>query len=253
MDESWELAPRDQDSIPWEDAKNKEWESLRMAVYAAQIDRMDQGVDRIIDALESAGIRGNTLVIFLSDNGGCAEFLAEDSNTPDPVQFDTPMWNDERMRIGNNPEISPGPSDTFQSYDLPWANASNTPFRLHKRWTNEGGIATPAVISWPEIIKTPHLIREPTHIVDIAATIYDVAGVVYPTELDGKALTPLEGQSFLGALKNGDWVRQRPLFWEHEGNRVVRLGDWKLVSEGNTRWELYCWPSAKVGHNSGLK
>ncbi len=239
LDESWELAQRDQDSIPWEAAENKEWESLRMAVYAAQIDRMDQGVGRIIDALDSTGVRDNTLVIFLSDNGGCAEFLAEDSNTPDPVQFDTPMWNGGHMRMGNNPEIDPGPADTFQSYDLPWANASNTPFRLHKRWVHEGGIATPAIISWPNRIKTQRLVHEPSHIVDIAATIYDITGIEYPDELHGNPLTPLEGHSFLGALANGGWVRPAPIYWEHEGNRAARLGDWKLVSEGNTRWELY--------------
>jgi len=239
LDETWEMSPRDQDSMLWEDVENKEWESLRMAVYAAQIDRMDQGVGRVLDALDTAGVRDNTLVIFLSDNGGCAEFLAEDSNTPDPVQFDTPMWNGERMRMGNNPDIDPGPGDTFQSYDLPWANASNTPFRLHKRWTHEGGISTPAIISWPDRVVSPHVVHEPTHIVDIAATIYDVTGAEYPSELNGSDLTPLEGRSFRRAIENGNWVRPAPIYWEHEGNRAVRLGDWKLVSEGNTRWELY--------------
>ena len=239
LDESCGLAPRDRDSVPWEDVENKEWESLRMAVYAAQIDRMDQGVGRILAALESTGVRDNTIVIFLSDNGGCAEFLAEDSNTPDPVQFDTPMWDGGNMRMGNNSEIDPGPADTFQSYDLPWANASNTPFRLHKRWTNEGGISTPAIISWPDTIRSPRQIQEPTHIVDIAATIYDLVGAEYPAELRGSELTPLAGHSFRRAIENGGWVRPAPMFWEHEGNRAVRLGDWKLVSEGNTRWELY--------------
>ena len=119
LDESWEMAPRDRDSMLWEEVENKEWELLRMAVYAAQIDRMDLGVGRVLGALDSAGVRENRLVIFLSDNGGCAEFLAEDSNTPDPVQFDTPMWNGEHMCMGNNPDIDPGPGDTFQSYDLP--------------------------------------------------------------------------------------------------------------------------------------
>jgi len=239
LDESWEMAPRDRDSMPWEDVENKEWESLRMAVYAAQVDRMDQGVGRILETLDSVGVRDNTLVIFLSDNGGCAEFLAEDSNTPDPVQFDTPMWDGGNMRMGNNPDIDPGPGDTFQSYDLPWANASNTPFRLHKRWVHEGGISTPAIISWPDHIEYPILVNEPTHIVDISATMYDVAGVEYPDEHSDRALTPLEGHRFRGAIENGGWVRPAPIFWEHEGNRAVRLGDWKLVSEGNTVWELY--------------
>ena len=249
VDESWELSPRDSDSIPWEEVENKEWESRRMAVYAAQIDRMDQGVGRVLDALDSAGVRENTLVIFLSDNGGCAEFLAEDSNTPDPVQFDTPMWNGERMRMGNIPEIAPGGADTFQSYDLPWANASNTPFRLHKRWVHEGGISTPAILSWPESIRKPHLVSEPTHVVDIAATIYDISGTEYPAEIAGPELTPLEGHSFRRVIENGGWIRSAPIYWEHEGNRAVRLGDWKLVSEGNTGWELYDMKSDRTELN----
>lgn len=239
LDDQWEMAPRDQDSVPWDDVENKEWESLRMSVYAAQIDRMDQGVGRILGALDSAGVRDNTLVIFLSDNGGCAEFLAEDSNTPEPSHFDTPMWNGERMQMGNNPEIDPGPGDTYQSYDLPWANASNTPFRLHKRWVHEGGISTPAIISWPDKIRSQRLVHEPTHIVDISATMYDIAGVEYPPQIGEGSLTPLEGHSFADAITNHRWVRPAPIFWEHEGNRAVRLGDWKLVSEGNTTWELY--------------
>lgn len=154
-------------------------------------------------------------------------------------RFNTPMWNGERMRMGNNPDIDPGPADTFQSYDLPWANASNTPFRLHKRWTHEGGISTPALISWPAEIMSSEMIDEPTHIVDIAATIYDVTGTEYPTDLNGSGVTPLEGRSFSSAIRTGGWIRTAPIFWEHEGNRAVRLGDWKLVSEGNNRWELY--------------
>jgi arylsulfatase A-like enzyme len=239
IDESWAMAPRDLDSPAWEDAENKEWESLRMAVYAAQIDRMDQGVGQILEALDSTGARDNTMVIFLSDNGGCAEFLAEDSNTPDPGRFNTPMWNGERMKMGNNPNIDPGPGDTFQSYDLPWANASNTPFRLHKRWTHEGGISTPALISWPAGITSDRMVDEPTHIVDISATIYDLTGAEYPPVSEGSGVTPLEGYSFSRALKSGNWVRPAPIFWEHEGNRAVRLGGWKLVSEGNNQWELY--------------
>ncbi len=249
IDESWDMAPRDVDAIPWEDAEHKEWESLRMAVYSAQIDRMDQGVGRVLAALDSAGVRDDTLVIFLSDNGGCAEFLAEDSNDPEPEQFDTPMWNGERMMMGNNPAINPGPGDTFQSYDLPWANASNTPFRLHKRWTHEGGISTPAIISWPDRIRSAHMVHEPTHIADIAATIYDVTDADYPAELNGSTITPLEGHSFRRAIENGRWVRPAPIFWEHEGNRAVRLGDWKLVSEGNNRWELYNMKSDRTELN----
>jgi arylsulfatase len=200
---------------------------------------LDQGVGKILDALDSSGVRDNTLVIFLSDNGGCAEFLAEDTSKPDPMEFDTPMWNGERMQMGNLPHVDPGPADTFQSYGLPWANASNTPFRLHKRWVHEGGISTPAIISWPEQIKSAQLVSEPSHIVDIATTIYDVTGTTYPGEIDGNLLTHLEGHSFKDAIENGVWQRPTPIFWEHEGNRAVRDGNWKLVSEGNNVWELY--------------
>ena len=239
LDESWELAPRDNDSTSWEEAEHQEWESLRMAVYAAQIDKLDQGVGKVLNALDSTGVRDNTLVIFLSDNGGCAEFLAEDTSKPDPVEFDTPMWNGEPMQIGNISDIDPGPADTFQSYDLPWANASNTPFRLHKRWVHEGGISTPAIISWPDQIKSAKLVTEPSHIVDIAATIYDVSGTEYPEEVGGRVINHLEGHSLQPAITNEVWERPTPIFWEHEGNRAVRNGDWKLVSEGNTIWELY--------------
>ena len=149
------------------------------------------------------------------------------------------MWNGEHMNMGNTPDIDPGPGDTFQSYDLPWANASNTPFRLHKRWTHEGGISTPFIMNWPSNSSEARLLHKPAHIVDIAATIYDVAGAAYPDELHGNSITPLEGESFLGVFDGAEFTRQAPICWEHEGNRAVRMCDWKLVSEGNTRWELY--------------
>jgi arylsulfatase len=165
------------------------------------------------------------------------------------MEFDTPMWNGDRMQMGNLPDVDPGPADTFQSYDLPWANASNTPFRLHKRWVHEGGISTPAIISWPDQIKSAQLVSEPSHIVYIAATIYDVSGTEYPEEIGGNALTGLEGHSFQGAIENGNWDRPTPIFWEHEGNRAVRDGEWKLVSEGNTVWELYDMKSDRTELN----
>ena len=239
LDEKWEISPRDLSSDPWEEAEERKWEDLRMAVYAAMIDRMDQGVGRIIKKLEDLGIDDNTVVMFLSDNGGCAEFLAEDTNRPMPTQYASPTRDGRQMKIGNRKDLRPGSDDTFMSYDLSWANASNTPFRLFKRWTHEGGISTPFIISWPRQISQPAIMHEPTHIIDISATIYDAANATYPSEINGNEVKPLEGISFFEVLEGKKRVRQDPIFWEHEGSRAMRQGEWKLVSEVGGNWEIY--------------
>ena len=143
------------------------------------------------------------------------------------------------MRLGNRPEIEPGPADTFMSYDLPWANASNSPFRLFKHYVHEGGIATPLIARWPAQIAPGGVAHEPGLVIDIAATILDVAGAVYPLEHNGKAITPLEGESFASLFTGQTWRRRQPLFWEHEGNRAVRQENWKLVTRYPGTWELY--------------
>ncbi len=242
LSDRWQITPRDEDAPPWESVQHKDWEDLRMAVYAAQIDRMDQAIGRVLSALENGGVADNTLVMFLSDNGGCAEFLAEDSGTPDPLKFDTPTLNGGRMRMGNSPDIRPGPADTFMSYDLPWSNVSNTPFREFKHWVHEGGIATPLIINWPEKIKHAVTVDEPAHLIDLAATCFAAAGVRTNGEVDGRAVLPPEGESLLEACEredHGEWSRDLPILWEHEGNRAVRIGEWKLVSRHPGDWELY--------------
>ena len=143
------------------------------------------------------------------------------------------------MKVGNHRDTRPGPENTFMSYDLPWANASNSPFRLFKRWTHEGGISTPFIINWPSGIKTSSIVHDPTHIIDISATLYELAGAEYPAELNGKPITPIEGQSFYNAFCEGTWKRGNPKFWEHEGNRAMRDGEWKIVSEIGKGWELH--------------
>ena len=170
VDPAWEISPRDRDAPAWDHVRHSDWEALRMATYAAQIDRMDQGIGRVLAKLRDEGIEQNTLVMFLSDNGGCAEFMAEDSDSPRPAQYITPTPDGRAIRVGNSPEISPGPADTFTSYDLPWANASNTPFRRYKRWTHEGGISTPFIMSWPARIGRPGVVHEPVHLIDLAPT-----------------------------------------------------------------------------------
>ena len=239
LDSKWEISPRDKDAQPWNETPNQDWHDLRMAVYAAQIDRVDQGVGRILAKLQELGVEDNTLIMFMSDNGGCAEFLAEESNRPEPSQYSMPNADGSEVTVGNIPNLRPGPGTTFMSYDLAWANASNSPFRLFKRWTHEGGISTPLIVHWPDRIKQAAIVHEPTHITDIPATCIAAAGATYPTEFGGNAITPIEGQSFMQAIDSGEWNRPTPIFWEHEGSRAVRDGEWKLVSEVGGQWELY--------------
>jgi arylsulfatase len=236
LDPKWEISPRDAMAPPWEAVEAQEWEDRRMAVYAAQIDRMDQGVGRIVSKLRELGIEEDTLILYLSDNGGCAELLREEGQR-------AREWPTTRegqvVRFGNVPNLMPGDPTTYQSYDLPWANASNTPFRLYKHWVHEGGIATPMVAYWPKVIAGASVDHAPIHVVDLMATCLDVAGLSYPEEHDGHEIQPLEGESFYPALQGEAWERERPILWEHEGNCAVRDGRWKLVIKYPGDWELY--------------
>ena len=242
LDSRWEISARDPRAPAWSDVRHREWEDLRMAVYAAQVDRIDRGIGRIVSELENRGKLDDTIIFFLSDNGGCAEFLAEESSTREPFRYDIPTPDGRRMRFGNTPEIDPGPDDTFASYDLPWANASNAPFRLFKHWVHEGGISTPFVAHWPAGIPAEirgSLCHSPAHVTDIAATCIAAAEARYPGEKDGKEIHPLEGESFLAAMRGGEWEREKPIIIEHEGNCAVRDGEWKLVKRFPEAWELY--------------
>ncbi|MFW5858079.1 MAG: arylsulfatase, partial [Planctomycetota bacterium] len=187
VDPSWAISPRDPDSRDFTDdpADRRDWEDLRMAVYAAQVESMDRGVGRILEALDRNGIADDTLVMFLSDNGGCAEFLREDGeDTAWPGMYTHTARPGETCTVGNIPGLEPGPATTFMSYDLPWANASNTPFRLYKHWVHEGGIATPFVCRWPRRIRPGRIVHAPTHVMDIMPTCLDVAGASMLTGRD---------------------------------------------------------------------
>lgn len=217
VDAKWPLTPRDTAAPPWEDVNDKEARDLAMAVYAAQVDRLDQNVGKVVAKLKDLGLERNTLVLFLADNGGCAEGV-------------------NRGRPGE----PPGSPDSYQSYGLPWANASNTPFRLYKHWVHEGGIATPLIAYWPAVIrKGGGVTREVGHVIDIMATCLDAAGVEYPREHNGRAIIPLEGKSLVPVFREGTRRGHEAICWEHEGNRAVRMGKWKLVSRHPGGWELY--------------
>jgi arylsulfatase len=239
LDRRWPISPRDEDAPAWADVAGKDWEAMKMAVYAAQVDRMDRNIGRVMEHLRSSGLEDNTLVLFLSDNGGCAEFLQEEPGKPDPSIWGDRTRDGRPIRIGNIPGLMPGPEDTFMTYDLPWTNVSNAPFRLFKHWVHEGGISTPCIAYWPEAVKTPSITHSPAQLVDIAATIIEAAGADYPRERKGNPVPPIEGESFLDLLRGGAWEKQKPMVWEHEGNRAIRRGDWKLVAECGKAWELY--------------
>lgn len=253
LDPQWQVSPQAGD---WKAVENKAWESRCMEVYAAMLDCMDQGIGRLVDTLKRNGQYENTLILFLQDNGGCAETMGR--NGPYVARAETPtlppLANDYLqpdmipkqtrdgfvMRQGNG--VMPGGADTYIGYGKAWANVSNTPFREYKHWEHEGGISSPLIAHWPKGIASERhgkLESQPSHLIDIMATCVDLAGAKYPLEFDGQAIQPMEGVSLTAAFAGESLNRPQPIFWEHEGNRAIRMGDWKLVSKHPGDWELY--------------
>jgi len=259
IDEDWSLSEQ---PSQWDKVKNPAWEARCMEVYAAMIDNMDRGIGRIVAELKRQDALDNTLIMFLQDNGGCSEAMGR-RNRKDPYPKYEPMgpdtlqtkiWPPMRTRDGRatrvGPEAMPGPADSYVAYGRNWANVSNTPFRLYKHWVHEGGISTPLICHWPGRIKSPgSLCKTPGHLIDIMATCVDVSGVTYPTKRNGQAILPMEGKS-LRPLFEGKALAERPLFWEHEGNRAVRQGKWKLVSKHPGGWELYDMEKDRTEQNN---
>ncbi|MCP4398270.1 MAG: arylsulfatase [bacterium] len=230
LDASWTLSERDPAQPPWEDAEHKAWQTRRMEVYAAQIDRMDRGIGKIIRTLTEIGQLENTLILFLSDNGGCAEEVQSDWQLVAMHIANTHTRSGEDVRIGNTPNVMPGAENTYQSYGVPWANLSNTPFRMYKHWVHEGGIATPLIMHWPAGITDRGKLRhQPAQLTDVMATILDITGADYPEMYNEQPILPCEGTSLAPVFEDPDYQRSGLLFWEHEGNAAVRDGMWKLV------------------------
>jgi arylsulfatase len=237
----------------WDDVPDKKWEAAGMEVYAAMIDRMDQGIGKLISELKRTNQFDNTLILFLQDNGGCAENMgrvaqAKHPNIARPDQPTLPAMKPTDfaaagsvpaqtrdgfpVRMGN--KVFPGPEDTYVAYGRGWATVSNTPFREYKHWVHEGGISTPLIAHWPAGIEARgELRREPGHLIDIMATCVELAAAEYPTNA-----LPLEGRSLVPVFAEKPLEREA-LYWEHEGNRAVRVGDWKLVAKNKRPWELY--------------
>ncbi|MFT4204227.1 MAG: arylsulfatase [Chitinophagaceae bacterium] len=232
------LSPRNSAEPTWEANPDKEWDARAMAVHAAMVDRMDQGIGRILKALEQAGQIDNTLVVFLSDNGASAE-LSERYGSG----FDRPGATRDGRKIAYNTDksILPGPETTYFSIGPAWANVANTPYRLWKSESTEGGVRTPVIVSWPAAIRNKGgKSNRVGHVMDFMATFVDLVGATYPKQYHGNQILPLEGASFASVLKGGNDAGHEILFNEHEGSKYVRQGVWKLVMpRGAKQWNLY--------------
>ncbi len=254
IDPRWSISKLDGD---WAQVKNREFETRCMEVYAAMVDCMDQGIGRLVAELRLQQQLDNTLILFLQDNGGCAETNGRSGEfTPRPDKPTLPAMGKDDVQVGSAPKqtrdgypvrqgygVMPGPRDTFIAYGRSWANVSNVPFREYKHWVHEGGISTPLIAHWPAGIAAAmrnRLVSSPGHVIDIMATCVDLAGAQYPARREGERIHPLEGVSLRPAFRGQEIRRDQPIFFEHEGNRAVRDGKWKLVAKGpGGPWELY--------------
>jgi arylsulfatase A-like enzyme len=223
----------------WADKENPAWESLpedrrrdlarRMAVFAAMVDRMDRAVGKTIEHLKTTGQFDNTVIFFLSDNGACAEW--------DPWGFDLNSGPQNVLHTGDNLKTIGAPG-SYISYGSGWAHACNTPWKLFKHYAHEGGVRTPCIVHWPAGLKAHGIAPDPGYITDFMPTCIDLAGANYPAERQGTMVLPHEGISLLPAFR-GEPLPKRQICIEHEGNRSVRDGDWKLVALASMPWELY--------------
>ena len=246
---NWPIPPA------WLETEHLDWDIRNMEVYAAMIDCMDQGIGRIVRALKETNRLDNTLICFFQDNGGCAEAYgrggiggprADKPELPrlpdDWLQPDmTPKQNRAGYKMRTGRGAMAGPDDTAIGYGKGWATVSNTPFREYKHWVHEGGISTPLIVHWPnKVTRHGQLESTPGHLIDLMATAVDVSGATYPVIAHGgQKIKRMEGRSLVPAFE-GKGVDRQAIYWEHEGNRAIRVGPWKLVAKGaKGAWELY--------------
>jgi arylsulfatase A-like enzyme len=228
---TWKLSPRDPQVPAWDslDDETRAKSAALMSAYAAMIDRVDQKIGDLLNTLKKHEAFDNTLILFLSDNGACAEVSI--TGKGDPVK-----------------DRAPNTALTIPSYGKAWANASNTPYREHKQLAHEGGSNTPFIAHWPARIKPCRdWFRSPAQLIDIMPTVLDLTGAEYPAEHQGKPILPIDGIPLTPAFDGKNLTRKTPIFIEHQNNAFVRDGDWKLVGNGvspaaglkKDKWELY--------------
>ena len=210
-------------AVPWDElnASQRDFQAAKMAVHAAMVDRMDREIGRIIDQLRAMAAFEDTLVVFLSDNGASAEMM---------VRGD-----------GHDPDAACGTGASFLSLGPGWSTLANTPFRRHKTWVHEGGISTPLIVHWPRGITDRGGLRHPPgHVVDLVPTLVEVAGGAVPDHWAGAIRPPAPGRSLVRLFRRDTALPRESLWWLHEGNRALRVGNWKIVAAGkDAAWELY--------------
>lgn len=208
--------------LPWNELTDEQrrFQATKMAIHAAMVDRMDQEIGRILAQLKAMKAYDNTLIFFASDNGASAEIMVRNG--------------------GHNPQAEPGSAETYLCLGPGFSSAANTPHRRHKTWVHEGGISTPLIAHWPNGITAKNELRTtPAHMIDIVPTILEIAGIDKPKQWKGEPIPEAPGRSLAPAFAKDETISRDSLWWLHEGNRAVRVGDWKLVAAEGDPWELY--------------
>ena len=208
--------------LPWDQLTDEQrrFQATKMAIHAAMVDRVDQQIGRLLEQLKAMDAYENTLIFFASDNGASAEIMVRHG--------------------GHDPQADPGSAATYLCLGPGFSSACNTPFRRHKTWVHEGGTSTPLVVHWPAGIKARGELRHsPAHVIDIVPTILEVTGAEKPATWDGEPIPQAPGHSLVAAFDRDEVVQREFLWWLHEGNRAIRVGDWKLVAAKGDPWELY--------------
>ena len=220
LDSLFRLSAREEGVASWEEVGDKADWAKRMEVHAAMVDRMDQGIGKLVRELKDKGLFENTLILFLSDNGASSEDISG--------------------RKMHDPSSEIGYPGSYVAFKKPWAIASNTPFRRYKRWLEEGGMVTPMIAHWPRGITQKGITKETGHVVDIMATCVELAKTSYPEDYQGKSIIPLKGKSLIPVFEGGEMEENRELYWEHLGHQAMRKGNWKIISKApEFDWELF--------------
>ena len=208
--------------FPWDSLseEQKRFQATKMAIHAAMVDRMDIEIGRVIDQLKAMGVYKNTIICFASDNGASAEIMVRSN--------------------GHDPNVPLGSTASYLCLGPGFSSAANTPFRRHKTWMHEGGTATPFIVHWPEGIQARGELRKtPGHVIDFVPTIMDIIGTKAPTSWRGVSIPPMAGKSLAPSFQKDVTIKRDLLWWMHDGNRAVRVGNWKLVADEGEAWELY--------------
>lgn len=241
-----QLSDRHPQVPAWKDIEHREWQASRMAAYAAMIHQVDTSVGKLVSELKKNNEFENTLILILSDNGGSAlehpNGLIGSTGAPWTRMRYVPVYTrDKRVVIsGDVVGVEPGPENTYGGCGMGWANLSNTPFRMFKKFSHEGGVSTPLIMHWPKVItKTGGIVHDSAHVIDFFPTILEAAGAQHLERIHGKKSLTLDGVSLLPLVRDGKPLTRKSIGFEHAGNRGIHVGDWKLVAEKGQPWELY--------------